>query len=398
MELLENVIREYAWGSRTALAQLLGRPSPARAPQAELWMGAHPGAPSKVLRGGRWVSLADVITEAPGPELGPQCLKRFGPRLPFLFKVLCAESPLSLQAHPSEAQAKAGFAREEAAGVPLGAAHRNYKDPHHKPELLCALTDFEALCGFRAAAETLRLFKGLAAKELAPFVAMLEAQPGALGLKAVFEKLMTLPAPERGPLVTATLAACKRRRDLGQAFAKECGWAVKLGEQYPGDVGAVSALLLNLVTLQPGEAVFMPAGNLHAYLKGVGVELMASSDNVLRGGLTPKHVDVPELLSVLDFRDGPVPVQKPRRATDGEELYLTPAAEFRLSRVVLDKAQRHRAQPHGPEILLCTEGAVRLHGADCELELPRGAAAWVSAQDGVYELRGTGTVYRATIA
>ncbi|MHB8873366.1 MAG: mannose-6-phosphate isomerase, class I [Myxococcaceae bacterium] len=398
MELLDNVIQEYAWGSRRAIAELLGRPSPSERPQAELWMGAHPSAPSKVRRGGQSVSLLKLIEEAPAEALGPRSLESFGPRLPFLLKVLAAGTPLSLQAHPSAEQARRGFAREEAAGLPRSAPNRNYKDPNHKPELLCALTPFEALCGFRPAGDTLRLLQALGCAELGPLASRLAAEPDLRGVRAMFEGFMSLSHAERGLLVEATLSACSAVRDSGGPFAAECAWAVQLGGLYPGDVGAVSALLLNLVSLQPGEAIYLPAGNLHAYLEGVGVEIMANSDNVLRGGLTPKHVDVPELLSVLDFADRPVTPLKPRPQPDGEEVYVTAAAEFRLSRLVLAGGSGHLAKTHGPEILLCTQGSITLRGGSAELPLPKGASAWIPASEGEYELQGQGAVFRATIA
>ena len=395
VDLLENVIQEYAWGSRTALASLLGRPEAVR-PQAELWMGAHPSAPSKVLRGGKWVSLRDVIERAPGEELGAAVHRAFGARLPFLLKVLAAESPLSLQAHPSAEQAKAGFAREEAAGIPRSAPERNYRDDSSKPELLCALTEFEALCGFRAAGETLRLFQSLAVAELLPLVGELAAHPDGGGVRAVFEGLVQWPAARRAALLDATLAVCERLAREGGPFARECRWAVKLGGLYPGDIGAVNSLLLNRVLLQPGQGVFLPAGKLHAYLHGMGVEIMGNSDNVLRGGLTPKHVDVPELFSVLDFRDGPVMPLSAERGAGGEERYVTPAAEFRLSRLTVAAPACLSLKVGGPEILLCTEGALELRGARGTLALERGQSAWVPASEGTYGVVGSGTAYRAT--
>lgn len=396
MDLLDNVIQPYAWGSRTAIAELLGQPSPSASCQAELWMGAHPGAPSRVNRPTGGVTLLEAIRAAPERELGEKVTRRFGADLPFLLKVLAAETPLSLQTHPSLAQAREGYARENALGVPPGAPHRNYKDANHKPELICALTPFDALCGFRGADETLALFDALGLGALEPLLAPLRASPDAKGVARMFEALMTLPRESRKPLVDAVVSACGARAGQGGRFAEELRWAVRLGELYPGDPGVIGALMLNLVRLQPGEAIYLSAGNLHAYLSGVGVEIMANSDNVLRGGCTPKHVDVPELLRVLDFRCGPIGLV-PAATTDGvESVYPTPTEEFRLSRFQLRPGVSARPERRGPEILLCTEGSAQLSAGGESLALPRGASVFVSAADGAYSLEGEGVVYRAT--
>lgn len=379
MRRLKNPIQPYAWGSLTAIPRLLGV-EPSGEPQAELWLGAHPSAPSEVVGDG---PLDAVIARAPDALLGAPVVARFGPSLPFLFKVLAAAQPLSLQAHPSLAQARAGFAREEAAGVPRTAAHRNYKDANHKPELLCALGPFHALCGFRRVADSVALLRGLGL----PLADRLERE----GLAATFAHVMTLPDGERRALAASVAEACAARPPEG--FEAECAWAVKLAERYPGDVGLVGALLLNLVTLQEGEALYLPPGNLHAYLEGVGVEIMANSDNVLRGGLTTKHVDVPELLSVLSFEEGPARVLSPTGSP--EAVYETPAAEFRLSRV--DVAGPVTLARRGPEVLLVTRGAVEATCGGEVLDLAQGESIFVGADEPTLELDGDGRVFRATV-
>jgi mannose-6-phosphate isomerase len=393
-DLLDCTVMPYAWGSRTAIATLQGRTTPSHGPEAELWMGAHPLAPSRIVRGGAITPLTSVIAEDSVRELGAATAARFGPRLPFLLKVLAAEQPLSLQAHPTEAQARAGFDDEERRGVPRDAAHRNYKDPHHKPELVCALTVFDALCGFRRAADTLMLVEALAVPALSAHLAPLRRAPNASGLASAFRAIMTMEAADAARVVEDTVSTCRAYRG---PFARECEWAVRLAHQYPGDRGVISALLLNLVRLQPGEAIYLDAGNLHAYLSGVGVEIMASSDNVLRGGLTPKHVDVGELLKVLDFTDGPVPVRHPRAASPNEDVWETPAAEFRLSRIRLD-GRPFACAVDGPEIVLCVDGRAEVAPGDGmpAVNLARGQAAFVPASTGNYVLRGTGVVFRAT--
>lgn len=377
MELLENTVQTYAWGSPTAIPSLLGR-APTGEPQAELWLGAHPSAPSKA----RGAPLDQLIARSPERLLGSASVKRFGPALPFLLKVLAAGQPLSLQAHPSLAQAREGFAREEAAGVPRTAPHRNYKDANHKPELICALTPFHALCGFRRAADSARLLRGLGLD-----AATLEHG----GVRAYFEQVMTLPRADQQALAERAARASLARPPVG--FERECAWAVKLGDQYPGDVGVVGALLLNLVTLQPGEALSLDAGNLHAYLEGTGIELMASSDNVLRGGLTPKHVDVPELLRVLDFSDGPVAVLRPRGAP--EAVYESPAPDFQLSR--LDVAGKVALRRRGADIFIALDGEVELHGEQDFVRLRKGDSVFVGADDGALTVGGRGVAFRATV-
>jgi mannose-6-phosphate isomerase len=396
MHLLDNVIQPYAWGSRTALAELLGQPSPSATPQAELWMGAHPGAPSRVRQDAEGRTLLELIRTAPERELGEAVTRRFGAELPFLFKVLAADTPLSLQTHPSLAQAREGYAKENAQGIPLGASHRNYKDANHKPELTCALTPFTALCGFRRAHDTLALLDALDVAALAPLLAPLRASPDARGVAHLFEAVMTLPTERRTPLVAAVVEACAAGAARQGPFVEEWRQAARLGALYPADPGVVAALMLNLVRLRPGEAIYLPAGNLHAYLGGVAVELMANSDNVLRGGCTPKHVDVPELLRVLDFRCGPVDVLVPAPGAEGESVYATPSEEFRLSRFALTRGAAARPARRGPEILLCAEGSARVLLEGRALELPRGASVFVSATDGAYCLEGDGLVFRAT--
>jgi mannose-6-phosphate isomerase len=395
---LENRVKEYAWGSKTAIAELLGQPSPSSRPQAELWMGAHPSAPSSVRRGEDWQSLLDLIKAEPDRELGPRVIAKFGPKLPFLFKVLAAETPLSLQAHPNMDQARTGFAQDEEAKIPIDAPQRNYKDASHKPELICALGPFEALSGFRRANDTLRLLNELHVVELAPGVTMLEREPDARGTRALFSWLMGHRGPSVTRLVEATIEACQTQVDTRGAFTAECEWALRLGTTYPGDIGVVVALLLNLIVLQEGQAIYLPAGNLHAYLRGVGIEIMANSDNVLRGGLTPKHVDVPELLRVLTFSDGPVSVLTAR--IDGlEKVYDTPASEFCLSRIDIDTERTFRAaKRRGPEILLCMTGTVTARAIEGSSRvMHKGDSIFVPANAGSYDLGGAGSVFRATV-
>lgn len=358
-------------------------------------MGAHPLAPSRLLTSEQ--SLLQLIAADPERQLGKLVSNRYSAKLPFLLKILAAATPLSLQAHPSLAQAAQGFAADEAAGLALDAPHRNYRDQNHKPELLCALSEFWALCGFRRVADTLELFDELAIVELAPHLTELRRAPDAVGIKCLFSSLMQRPDAERQRLAGAVARACLGRRSQGSRFSAELDWGARLAELYPGDVGIVSALLLNLLRLEPGEAIYLPAGNLHAYLGGTGVEIMASSDNVLRGGLTPKHVNVPELLRVLDFN--PLSIAPLRPVRHGpEHVYETPAHEFRLSYFDLD-AGAVQVAVSGPEIWLVTSGSAELRSVvDGPLSLGPARSAFVSADSGELSICGAGRIFRATVA
>jgi mannose-6-phosphate isomerase len=381
VELLDNPVRAYAWGSRTMIPDLLGQEVPSPHPQAEMWLGAHPADPSHLVHadGGR-TSLLEALGGDPKQLLGPERSERWDSTLPFLLKVLAADEPLSLQAHPSIEQARAGFAREEAAGTARDAPDRNYKDANHKPELICALTEFHALVGFRDPAVTVRLLRALEVPELAGHAELLAAQPDADGLRALFTTWITLPQAVLDTLVPALQDGCVGLAGADGEFSTEARTALELSERYPGDAGVLAALLLNRVTIEPGEALYLPAGNLHMYLSGAGIELMANSDNVLRGGLTPKHVDVPELLRVLDFRSTPPPVVAAK--PDGDWMrYDTPAEEFLLRRFDGASEGPVAVPDGGPRILLCTAGGARVRSLGGDLEIGRGGSLWLAASD-----------------
>ena len=410
MELLRGVIRTYAWGSRTAIADFTGRPSPTAHPEAELWLGAHPADPAFVETESGERSLLEVLRGDPEGQLGPSVRARFGDVLPFLVKVLAADEPLSLQAHPSTAQAVEGYEHEDRMGVPLSSPVRNYRDRSHKPELLIAIEPFEALAGFRPVGRTIELMRALAVSELNPFIELLvgqtEATSGAGALRALFTTWITAPQPDLDVLVPAVLdGAVNYLRSGATEFADESRTVLELGERYPGDAGVLAALLLNRLELAPGEALYMPAGNLHSYLRGVGFEVMANSDNVLRGGLTPKHVDVPELLRVLDFTPAPADSLHPQLYRDGFEVeYRTPAAEFAVSVLRLDGEDLGHevdapCRHDGPQILVCAEGGAVVRAKSDTLTLGRGAAAWVSADDGPIRLVADSptTLFRASV-
>src|SRR5580693_6308661 len=369
MELLQPVIRPYAWGSRHGIAELQGRPVPAPGPEAELWMGAHPSAPSGVAE----TTLDAVIAADPDRELGPACVARFGPRLPFLLKVLSADQALSIQVHPSRAQAEAGFRAENALGLP----HLNYVDDWPKPELLCALTPFEVLAGLRPPRDAAAFLRTLSVAQLAPLAAQLEAATSPRALSQALATILEWPEASRDELVSAVVAACAPPASpappasSASPYAAACAAVVRAAADHPGDLGVVAMLLMRHAVLAPGQAVFMPAGGLHAYLRGTGIELLANSDNVIRAGLTGKHIDVPELLKLLDPSVS-VPVLSPCVLTDEVTWFDTPAPEFRL--YVLRLGGPSVTLPGaGPRILLCLEGACLLRSAPGEtLELRRG--------------------------
>jgi mannose-6-phosphate isomerase len=363
--------RDYAWGSRTAIPALLGS-APTDAPEAEYWLGTHPSAPSIVAtsdRDGGPARLSDRTT------------------LSFLLKVLAADAPLSLQAHPTMAQAQAGFERENRLGIPIDAPNRNYKDAMYKPELIYALNaEFSALCGFRPVAATRELVAQLGPDPLLEDLLRRLVDDGSL--RAVFEWLVS-----RSPGVDELVA---RVVELAAGMpGAEFAMVGELATEYPGDPGIVIALLLNRVVLRRGQALYLPAGNIHAYLRGVGVELMAASDNVLRGGLTPKHIDVPELLSVLDFSPTPVPYLEPSRPSVGVELFQPDVPDFELA-VIDTSVGTARFAPKAEAILLCLEGDCRVNGSGGVRALKRGDSIYASADEGELAFDGTGTVFVAT--
>jgi mannose-6-phosphate isomerase len=324
---LDNPIRDYAWGSATAIPQLLGH-TPTGRPVAELWIGAHPDAPSRAVSHADLPGLDALIATDPAGLLGEATVARFGDCLPFLLKVLAAERALSIQVHPDRRQAEHGFAAEEAAGIDRASPERNYRDANHKPEMAYAITEFDAFCGFRPAHRTAELFTALAVPELEPYREQLLA---AGGLRAVFSALLTLPGAARAQLIRQTVAGCRRLAEAGGQWSAEARASALAAEDFPDDIGPVLALLLNYVRLAPGEAIFLGAGTVHAYLRGVCVELLANSDNVLRCGLTPKHIDVPELVRIADFSPMAEPRRRPSSESAGRVDFRLPVPDFELS-------------------------------------------------------------------
>lgn len=405
---IANTPRPYDWGSATAIAELLGTTA-SGGPEAELWLGAHPANPARILEpalAGDADDLAAWIAADPHAAVGER------DRLPFLLKVLAADAPLSLQAHPTAEQARAGYERENAAGTPLDAPHRNYRDPHPKPEIIYALSEtFEALCGFRPVEETRRLFAALGLDGLIPRwespAALFEwSLIGGADVGAVRDRIVARsktkengPGKERSVLRERSTAVDSVVFDrpgttgaTGDLVEMALDTVRLLTAKHPDDTGIVSALLLNRVTLRRGEALFLPAGNIHAYLHGLGVELMTASDNVLRGGLTSKHVDVPELLDVLDFTPGPVPYLRADAEAPNLDVFRPPAVDFVLARA----SGEARYRLTGPGIALCTAGSFAIDGATASAGLERGGAVYITPEESALAFAGSGELFLAT--
>ena len=385
--LMQNPIQGYDWGSHDALTTLFGIPNPAGKPQAELWMGAHPNGCSEVTLAGDVQKLSTLIERAPAAVLGDATVARFG-SLPFLFKVLCAEKALSIQVHPSKSQAEAGFAKEEAAGISPKAANRNYKDPNHKPELVFALTPYQAMNGFRAIPAILALFDAMALPALAELTAALRQSQDEAGLQHFFHQMLILDGARKEAALTGLLAYAAARQD-DETFAL----ITSLAAQYPGDVGLFSPLLLNVVTLKPGQAMYLDACTPHAYVRGTGLEIMANSDNVLRAGLTPKYIDVAELLDCT--RCLPKPDDQILLAPHLEgavQHFEVPVPDFTFS---VYPAGEHALTTASAEILFAIDGTVTLQQGEQSLRLEKGQSAFVPAATGSYHLLAEGRVARA---
>lgn len=393
IELLQNTIQYYAWGSPTAIPDLLGQQNPSGKPWAELWMGAHPKAPSRLNRDGRWMSLIETIQAHPDEILGRKVALRFDHKLPYLFKVLAASKPLSIQAHPNLEQAQSGFSSENEKNIPLNAPNRNYKDDNHKPECICALTRFFALKGFRAITEIISLLEAACPVSLAHEVQRLKANSDSKGLKNFYGGLLNLESAKQTRAVNEALQNLGHISDPNIVF-----WMKRLAREYPSDTGILTPILLNLIRLEPGQALYLPAGELHAYLEGLGIELMANSDNVLRGGLTPKHIDLPELLRVVQFEPRPIRILKTEKRSECETVFLTPAREFVLSVVnVSGQAEYRGPLSRSAEILLCTDGeaVIRDLAGASRLEIKKGDSILVPAAVAGYRISGSAVLYKA---
>ena len=386
MQKLINSVQNYAWGSKTALTELYGLANPQQLPMAELWMGAHPKSSSKIEdASGQIVSLRDVIDENQSALLGDAVAQRFG-ELPFLFKVLCAAQPLSIQVHPNKRNSEIGFAKENAAGIPMDAAERNYKDPNHKPELVFALTPFLAMNAFREFSEIVSLLQPVAGAHTA--IAHFLEQPNAERLSQLFAGLLSMQGEEKSRALAILKAALETQQ--GEPWQ-----TIRLiAEFYPDDSGLFSPLLLNVVKLNPGEAMFLFAETPHAYLQGVALEVMANSDNVLRAGLTPKYIDIPELVANVKFEAKPAGELLTQPQRHGAELdFPIPVDDFAFSLHELSAGEAVISQ-HSAAILFCIEGEALLSKGDQRLVLKPGESAFISANESPISVSGVGRLAR----
>jgi mannose-6-phosphate isomerase len=414
---LENPVQRYAWGSATGITESIGIPNPGGGPLAEVWMGAHPSAPSTVLlEGGARMGLDELVRTAPEAALGREVVQRLGPSFPFLFKVLSAGTPLSIQAHPSKKKAQLGFERENLGGIPVDAPERNYRDPNHKPEMVVALTRFEMICGFRPVSEIIENMRLVAPGEFTRAIDRLERDPSRVELSVFFYGLISADKRSQAELLVAAQAGVEAALESGTAPPDSEGsfhWVLKIMELFPGDVGAVIPLILNHVVLEPGQAAFIATGELHAHLAGTCLEIMANSDNVIRGALTQKVVDLPELVSVLSFNPERVLIVEPSAVVPCEVAYPTFVPDFEISKIAVGPGRSYARRTRAPEILLCASGKaiincpgeapLALQRGDTQsaerLVLQRGEAAFAAADSPDYEISADSdtVVYRGSV-
>ncbi len=387
---LNNVIQNYAWGSTHSMNQLFGYPNQDEQPQAELWMGAHPNGCSELAEDN--TLLSDYINAAPEKVLGQSTAERFG-ELPYLFKVLAAHTPLSIQVHPNKKRSEQGFERENQAGIPLSAGHRNYKDPNHKPELVFALTEYHAMNGFRPLEQIVALFGEISINALKNEVAAFSQNPDANGLKTLFNALLSLEGEQKSAALEE-LYSYYGNTSLSALAQQALSYSEGFKQHYSDDVGLFAPLMLNLVVLQPGEAMFLYAETPHAYLRGTGLEIMANSDNVLRAGLTPKHIDVAELVDNTLFEPiDPSNIKMLPSSNAGVDSYPIPVEDFGFDVVTVTGNQSH--QPQSAEILFCLEGELTLTCGEQQLTLAKGESVFIGFDSGRYEYSGDGKFARA---
>ncbi|EAP5059223.1 mannose-6-phosphate isomerase [Salmonella enterica] len=386
MQKLINSVQNYAWGSKTALTELYGIANPQQQPMAELWMGAHPKSSSRITTAnGETVSLRDAIEKNKTAMLGEAVANRFG-ELPFLFKVLCAAQPLSIQVHPNKRNSEIGFAKENAAGIPMDAAERNYKDPNHKPELVFALTPFLAMNAFREFSDIVSLLQPIAGAHSA--IAHFLQAPNAERLSQLFASLLNMQGEEKSRALAVLKAALNSQQGEPWQTIRV------ISEYYPDDSGLFSPLLLNVVKLNPGEAMFLFAETPHAYLQGVALEVMANSDNVLRAGLTPKYIDIPELVANVKFEPKPASELLTAPVKSGAELdFPIPVDDFAFSLHDLTLQETSIGQ-HSAAILFCVEGEAVLRKDEQRLVLKPGESVFIGADESPVNASGTGRLAR----
>lgn len=391
-----NPMQAYAWGSFSYIQDMLGRRDLCGQAIAELWLGAHPQAPSTVVsrQTGAQQALKALIAADPPSHLGSRHSEH-SDRLPFLLKILAARIPLSIQAHPNLLQAREGFERENRQGIPLDAPERNYKDDNHKPELICALTPFKAMCGFMPYERIIANLRASGLGSALDGFAKFEQDPCAETLRALFLGLLAVSKPRCKSLLSALLGALERMED---PQIRE--FILLLAEHFPSDIGIYAPLFLNLIELQPGQAIYLEAGILHAYLEGAGIEIMANSDNVLRGGLTPKHIDLGELAKVVLFNPYTPELIGSDHDSDGISDYACPAREFHLQRLSLHTSEGYVLESiDSPRILLCVYGnCLCSEGSSPPISLTPGQSIYLPANCNSIQLKGSFTLFIAAVS
>ncbi|OBT16346.1 mannose-6-phosphate isomerase, class I [Vibrio sp. UCD-FRSSP16_10] len=393
---LNNVIQNYPWGSKTSIATLFGYEDPDHLPQAEIWMGAHPNGCSKICVDTKEVLLSEFISENKRGVLSGKTAARFG-ELPFLFKVLAAGKALSIQVHPSKSEAEAGFAMENAKGIDLKSSCRNYRDPNHKPELVYALTPYQAMNGFRGFNEVVSLFSNLVDQVEIPDVERLlvtfEANRHSKGLKAFFTGILSLEGQKKTTAIDALLKYC-RQHQQPNIQNNVPALILELGKSYPEDIGLFAPMMLNVLTLKPGEVMYLDARTPHAYLKGTALEVMANSDNVLRAGLTPKHIDIDELVRCTSFKAKPRNTLILAPSIKGNRYcYATPVSDFKFD--CFQSGENEHIQINSAEILFAIDGDVSISCIAGEsIYLKKGESVFIPAYVKFYTLNASGRVAR----
>ncbi|MFA6507581.1 MAG: mannose-6-phosphate isomerase, class I [Treponemataceae bacterium] len=397
---IRNAIKTYDWGSTDLIPAFLSEENTEKKNYAEIWMGAHPNDPSIAQFDKKKIPLNELIEDFPEDTIGTFCKQIFGNRLPYLFKILAVEHPLSLQAHPDKSQAVAGWRKENEAGIPLDEASRNYKDDNHKPEILCALTPFRALCGFRQPVEIRQLLDIFDSSDLTGLRETLNQKKEGEALTSFFSRFNGLSSEHKRSLLdfAANQAITLQTKDALNARI----WRIveQLATSQSADSAVIAPLFLNDIELAPGQAIYVPSGILHAYLSGMGVELMANSDNVLRGGLTKKHIDMKELLAVLRFEPYKPPILKPSLSNlTGLCYFDIPAAEFRLFELnTLGENERHPLPPSTPSIIIIIEGAFdACCDSDPPISIKKGESVFISASATNPYISGKGLAYIASV-
>ncbi len=395
---MENIIRKYAWGSKTAIHRLMGKRVKSKEPWAELWMSAHPEASSKIEYDNKQLTLYELIKKHPEVILGEKIAKKYNNTLPFLFKILAIARPLSIQVHPDKIHAEKGFERENKLKIPLDSYYRNYKDKNHKPECVCALTYFCALNGFRKVPEILQLMDRVCPRSLCNDLCVLRDNSDIAGLKKFFAGLLTMDKAQKQRAIKESIEKAQQYINLPDS-GKAYEWMIKIHRYYPEDIGIFAPMILNLIEIKPGQAMFIPAGQVHAYLEGMCIEIMANSDNVIRGGLTAKHIDVSEFIEISNFEWDDVNFITQEKLNSYETIYRTPAREFILSIIKINNITYACQNNKSVAILLCTEGEAiitDLNGKRAVSVLP-GHSVIIPFCVKKYTITGKAKLYKASV-